>query len=137
MRLLDSAVLITMAHTSYHPIPVAVQTYGTNYHKLTVGQGGHKHGPPGPWLITRCAIAAYDAASTDNDKTNIKAFVEQFCTPPPIPQNIIDENVAKYQSKTPSEFFARMPALEAASTRIRIAQEIQVFRIRACRGDNR
>ena len=30
-----------------------------------------------------------------------------------------------------------MDILEAANTRVRIAQEIQVFRIRACRGDNR
>ena len=30
-----------------------------------------------------------------------------------------------------------MHILEAANTRVRIAQEIQVFRIRTCRGDNR
>ena len=30
-----------------------------------------------------------------------------------------------------------MNILEAANTRVRIAQEIQVFRIRTCRGDNR
>ena len=30
-----------------------------------------------------------------------------------------------------------MTALEAADARTKIAQEIQVFRIRACRGDNR
>ena len=101
MRLLESAVLITMTHTSDHPIPLAVHAEGTKYHKLTHGHSGHKQGPPGPWLITRCAIAAYEAASTETDKTNIKAFVEQFCTPPPIPQNIIDENVAKYPTKAP------------------------------------
>ena len=30
-----------------------------------------------------------------------------------------------------------MNILEAANTRVRIVQEIQVFRIRTCRGDNR
>ena len=30
-----------------------------------------------------------------------------------------------------------MTALEAANTRTKIAQEIQVFRFRVCRGDNR
>ena len=124
MRLLESAVLITMTHTSDRPIPLAVQTEGTNYHKLTFGQSGHKHGPPGPWHITRCAIAAYEAASTENDKLHIKDFVEQFSTPPPIPQNIIDENVAKYPTKTPAEVLARMTALVAANTRTRISQGI-------------
>ena len=65
MRLLESAVLITMTHTSEHSIALAVQAEGTNYHKFTFGQSGHKHGAPGPWLITRCAITAYEAASTE------------------------------------------------------------------------
>ena len=75
MRLLESAVLVTMTHTTEHPIALTAQAEGTNYHKLTFGQSGHKHGGPGPWLITRCAITAYDAAATEDDKLNIKTFV--------------------------------------------------------------
>jgi hypothetical protein len=94
---------------------------GTNYHKLTFGQSGHKHGGPGPWLIIRCAITAYDAAATEDDKLNIKTCVEQFCTPPQIPQTSIDENVAKYPNKAPVEVLKRMQELEAANTRTKIA----------------
>ena len=70
-------------------------------------------------------------------KHNIKNFVEQFCTPTPNPHTSIDENVAKYPNKAPVEVLARMLALEAANTRAQIAQDIQVSRIRVCRGDNR
>ena len=121
-----------MTHISEHPIVLAVQAEGANYHKLTFGQSGHKHGGPGPWLITRCAITAYEAAATEADKLNIKNFVEQFCTPPPIPQSSVDENVAKYPSKPPAEVLKRMLELEAANTRTKIAGEIQVLRIRTC-----
>ena len=115
-------MLVAMTHTSDHAIPLAVQTEGTSYHKLTHGQSGHKHGPPGPWLIPRCAIAAHEAAATKIDNAKIRAFVEQFCTPPSPSEAVIAENVAKYPSKTPSEFRDRTNILEAANTRVRIAQ---------------
>ena len=82
-------------------------------------------------------MTAYESASTEADKQNIKNFVEQLCTPPPIPQSSIDEKVAKYPNKAPSKVLARMTALEAANMRTKIAQEIQAFRMKTCRGDAR
>ena len=112
MRLLESAVLVTMTmtHTSDHAIPLAVQAEGTSYHKLTHGQSGHKHGPPGPWLITRCAIVALEAAATETDKANIRAFVEQFCPPPaPIEAVILSNPLSKYRRTLRSTCRRRQP----------------------------
>ena len=81
MRLLDSAVVATMTHPPDHAIPLALVIDGTKYHKLAFGQSGHPHGPPDPWLTTRCAIVALEAAATEHDKANVGTFVEQFCTP--------------------------------------------------------
>ena len=62
MKLIDSAVLVTMTHITDHRIPEALRIEGTNYHRLTFKKSGPPHGPSGPWLITRAAITAYDAA---------------------------------------------------------------------------
>ena len=139
MRLLKSAVLVTMAHTSGRQIPLALAIEGTQYHKLTFDQSGHTNGPPGPWSITRCAIVAHSVAATEQGKVNIQNFVEQFCTPPLRLEGdaVAIQNIAKYPNKTPAEITARMVHLEAANVRVRITQEIQVFRVRTCRGNTR
>ena len=81
MRLLESALLIAMTHTTDHTIPTQIRETGTCYDNLTIGQSGHKHGPPGPWIITQAAVVAYNSATNETDKLHFRAFVEQFCTP--------------------------------------------------------
>ena len=88
-------------------------------------------------MITRCAIVAFEAAATEHDKNNIRQFVEEFCTPPTPSEAVVQENVLKHPTKTPAEVTARINILEAANTRVRLALEIQVLRVRTCQGDNR
>ena len=78
-----------MTHTSDHAIPLALAIEGTKYHKLTHGQSGHSHGPPGPWRITRSAIVAFEAAASEHVTANIRLFVGQFCTPPTPSETVV------------------------------------------------
>ena len=106
---------------------------------MTVGNSGHKFGPPGPYLVVRAAIAAHGAATTDQQRTAFKDFVEGFCTPtvssattPAAIQHFETESVKGY---TMDQVVARLNEKAETEVRARLAMEIQVFRFKVCKGN--
>jgi hypothetical protein len=104
---------------------------------MTIGKSGHKFGPPGPYLVVRAAVAAHGAATTDQQRTAFKDFVEGFCTPtvssatsPAAIQHFETESVKGY---TMEQVVARLNEKAEAETRTRLAMEIQVFRFKVAR----
>ena len=83
VRLLEWAILITQTSETLHTVAGALKEAGTTYHNLTIGQSGHKFGPPGPFLVVRAAIATHFAATVESQKKTFNDFVENFCTPTP------------------------------------------------------
>lgn len=118
MRLLESAVLITMTHTSDHAIPTNIREAGTRYHNLTIDQSGHKHGPPGSWITTEAAVAAYNITTNETDKLHFRAFVEQFSTPTLITEQdeAVQTQLTRYPDRTATEITATLNELSATNT---------------------
>ena len=136
MRLLESTVLVTMTHTSDHATTMTLAIECTKYHKLTFGRSGHTSDLPGPLLITRYAIFAHSVAAAEYGHFEHPRLRQIVPPPPPFrleSDAFMIENITKYETKTPAEVTARMNRLEATNVRVRIAQEIYVFRMRACR----
>jgi hypothetical protein len=139
MRQAESALYLVVTLPTSGPIPTDILAEGTTYHKLTSGNTGHGHGPPGPWMCARAGATLYAQLAEDHaDKINVTSFLALLGGGKP-PITHLSPEVAEFAEEAATKGFStadiviRLNARRAAESRALLAQEIQVFRGKVCK----